>query len=268
MASSPEFVSYICEQLDGLGAVRFRKMFGEYMVYLNDKPVVIICDDRPMVKMLPCLEALLQDRPTQPPYEGAKDHYLLDPDDRETLREAVRLAEEVTPLPKKKAPKKKEAAPADGPVPWDVAWPAHTKPEQGEIDRWVDSPLFVNLQTWMVDTYGLAPSVEFSKCSMDRGWNLKYKKGSKALCALYVRAGWFTAMVTLGAKQVAELETLLPTFSASFQELYERTPPFNSGKWLVVDVKEPEQLEEIKRLILLKAKPVKTAGRQGSCHWS
>ena len=255
MASSPEFVNYICEQLDGLGAVRFRKMFGEYMVYLNDKPVVIICDDRPMVKILPCLEALLQDRPTQSPYEGAKDHYLLDPDDRETLREAVRLAEEVTPLPKKKAPKKKEAAPADGPVPWDVAWPAHTKPEQGEIDRWVDSPLFVNLQTWMVDTYGLAPSVEFSKCSMDRGWNLKYKKGSKALCALYVRAGWFTAMVTLGAKQVAELETLLPTFSASFQELYERTPPFNSGKWLVVDVKEPEQLEEIKRLILLKAKP-------------
>ena len=260
MASSPEFVNYICEQLDGLGAVRFRKMFGEYMVYLNDKPVVIICDDRPMVKMLPCLEALLQDRPTQPPYEGAKDHYLLDPDDRETLREAVRLAEEVTPLPKKKAPKKKEAAPADGPVPWDVAWPAHTKPEQGEIDRWVDSPLFVNLQTWMVDTYGLAPSVEFSKCSMDRGWNLKYKKGSKALCALYVRAGWFTAMVTLGAKQVAELETLLPTFSASFQELYERTPPFNSGKWLVVDVKEPEQLEEVERLIMMKAKPAKKEG--------
>ena len=45
MASSPEFVSYICEQLDGLGAVRFRKMFGEYMVYLNDKPVVIVSND-------------------------------------------------------------------------------------------------------------------------------------------------------------------------------------------------------------------------------
>ena len=105
MASSPDFVNYICEQLEGLGAVRSRKMFGEYMVYLNDKPVVIICDDRPMVKMLPCLEPLLRDRPTQPPYEGAKDHYLLDPDDRDTLREAVRLAEEVTPLPKKRVKK-------------------------------------------------------------------------------------------------------------------------------------------------------------------
>ena len=102
MASSPDFVEYICEQLEGLGAVRSRKMFGEYMVYLNDKPVLILCNDQAMVKMLPCLSELLADRPTEPPYEGAKPHYVLDPDDRETLRQAVRLAEEVTPLPKKR----------------------------------------------------------------------------------------------------------------------------------------------------------------------
>lgn len=102
MASSPEFVAYICEQLEGLGSIRSRKMFGEYMVYCNDKPVLIICDDRAMVKTLPCLEALLTGCPTEPPYEGAKPHYLLDPDDRDTLRQAVRLAEEVTPLPKKR----------------------------------------------------------------------------------------------------------------------------------------------------------------------
>ena len=105
MASSPEFVNYICEQLDGLGAVRSRKMFGDYMVYLNDKPVIIICDGRVMVTMLPCLTELLAGRPTQPPYEGAKDHYLLDPDARDTLREAARMAEEVTPLPKKRTKK-------------------------------------------------------------------------------------------------------------------------------------------------------------------
>ena len=102
MASSPEFVSYICEQLDGLGAVRSRKMFGDYLVYLNDKPVIMICDDRAMVKMLPGLAELLAGRPTRPPYEGAKDHYLLDPDDRDALREAARLAEEAAPLPKKR----------------------------------------------------------------------------------------------------------------------------------------------------------------------
>lgn len=102
MATSPELISYLCDQLAGLGDIRARKMFGDYLIYCNDKPVLIVCDDRPMVKMLPILEPLLGNHPTQPPYEGAKPHYVLDPDDREKLREAVRLAEEVTPLPKKK----------------------------------------------------------------------------------------------------------------------------------------------------------------------
>lgn len=254
MASSPEFVAYICEQLEGLGPIRSRKMFGEYMVYCSDKPVLIICDDRVMVKTLPCLETLLADRPTQPPYEGAKPHYVLDPDDRETLREAVRLAEEATPLPKK-AQKKKKEAPVEGPAPWDVVWPAHMKPEPRDIERWVGTPLFSVFQTWLEETYKVSPSVEFSKCSMDRGWNLKFKKGSKSLCVLYVRPGWFTAMVTLNAKQLAEVELLLSTFSASFRKVYRETALFNGGKWLLVDVKEGPQLEDVKRLIQMKEKP-------------
>ena len=258
MASSPDFVNYICEQLEGLGAVRSRKMFGEYMVYLNDKPVIIICDDRPMVKMLPCLEELLRGRPVEPPYEGAKDHYLLDADDRDTLRQAARLAEEVTPLPKKKTPKKKESAKTEGPVPWDMAWPQHMKPALSDIGAWVNNPLLEELADWMKETYQVEPSVEFSKCSLDKGWNIKYKKGSKSLCVLYVRQGWFTAMVTLGAKQVAELEVLLPTFSAPFRKRYEETPLFNGGKWLTVDVKKDKQLQEVQQLILMKAKPAKT----------
>ena len=91
-----------------MGAIRSRKMFGEYMVYVNDKPVVMVCDDTVFMKILPCLSELLKDRPTAPPYEGAKGHYVLDPDDRDTLRRAAALAEEVTPLPKKKNRKSKE----------------------------------------------------------------------------------------------------------------------------------------------------------------
>ena len=102
MASSLDFVTYICEQLEGIGNLRFRKMFGEYMVYVNDKPVVMICDDTVYMKQLSCLAQLLAERPTGAPYQGAKEHYILDPDDGETLRRAAVLAEEVTPLPKKK----------------------------------------------------------------------------------------------------------------------------------------------------------------------
>ena len=109
MASSLDFVNYVCEQLEGVGTIRSRKMFGEYMVYVNDKPVVMVCDDTVFMKILPCLSELLKDRPTAPPYEGARDHYVLDPDDRDTLRRAAELAEAVTPLPKKKTPRKAKA---------------------------------------------------------------------------------------------------------------------------------------------------------------
>ena len=151
----------------------------------------------------------------------------------------------------------REQPEGQNPLPWDAAWPQQMKPTLSEIGAWVGSPLFEAFMAWMGETYQTEPSVEFSKCSMDRGWNIKYKKGSKSLCVLYIRRGWFTAMVTLGAKQVAELETLLPTFSASFRKLYETTPLFNGGKWLSVDVTGPGQLEEVQRLILMKVRPAK-----------
>lgn len=258
MATDPGLIEHLCDQLEGLGVVRTRKMFGEYMIYCNDKPVLIVCDDRPMVKILPILEPLLQDHPTAPPYEGAKDHYVLDPDDRETLRQAVRLAEEVTPLPKKKGAKKKEPSPGGEFSSWDMVWPQQAKPALSDIEAWVRNPLLGEFMAWIEKTYDVEPSVEFSKCSLDRGWNIKYKKGSKSLCVIYVRSGWFAVMVTLGAKQLAELEPLLPTYSAAFQEIYENTALFRGGKWLLVDIKKPAQMEEVRRLIRLKTGPGKS----------
>ena len=258
MASSPEFVSYLCEQLEGTGEVRSRKMFGEYMVYLNDKPVLLVCDNTPFVKTHPCVARLLKDRPTALPYEGyegTKEHYVLDLDDGETLRQAVLLLEAVTPVPKKKAPRKKE--PSQPPASWDTVFPQHIQPAMDDIAAWVGSPLFLELRDWIGEAYGARPAIEFSRCAMDWGWNVKYRKGAKALCACYIRKGYFTCMVTLGRKPINDLEVLLPTFSEDFQKLYQDTPPFNSGKWLVLDVKEREQLENVKRLILLKAKPKK-----------
>lgn len=260
MASSPDFVNYICEQLEGVGTIRSRKMFGEYMVYVNDKPVVLVCDDTVFVKMLPCLKEVLADRPIAPPYEGAKDHYVLDPDDRDTLCQAAILAEEVTPLPKKraKAPKGRRGPESKtGPIPWYVAWPQHMQPAMTDITAWVDSLLWEELTTWVEETYGVEPSIEYSRCTLDRGWNVKYKKGGKALCTLYPRAGYVTCMVSVGAKQIPDVEVMLPTFSPDLQALYEKAAFFNGGKWLPLDIKERPHLEDVERLMLLKAKPPK-----------
>ncbi len=101
MATSVDFMEYVCAQLsDCGGAVRYRKMFGEYMVYLNDKPILLVCDNTVFVKPLPALDSLMAGSERGIPYAGAKEHWMLDIDDREKLLAAAEILERVTPLPK------------------------------------------------------------------------------------------------------------------------------------------------------------------------
>ena len=45
MASNPELVQYIADQLSPCGTITFKKMFGEYGLYLNGKMFASVCDD-------------------------------------------------------------------------------------------------------------------------------------------------------------------------------------------------------------------------------
>jgi hypothetical protein len=70
MATSEDFIEFVCDQLAGMGAVRSRKMFGEYMVYVNNKPLLLVCDSTVFVKMLPELAEVLAGAEIALPYEG------------------------------------------------------------------------------------------------------------------------------------------------------------------------------------------------------
>ena len=108
MASSPDFVNFICEQLEGLGAVRSRKMFGEYGVYCDGKIVGLICDDQLFIKRTEAGAALLPGCPEAAPYQGAKPHFLIeDPENQEELVRFLRATWEELPFPKPKKPRKR-----------------------------------------------------------------------------------------------------------------------------------------------------------------
>lgn len=102
MATDLSFIEYVCEQLQGVGDIRYRKMFGEYMVYVNDKPVITVCDNAVFIKQLDCIAEQMRDAKVGAPYKGAKPHYILDIDNTDFVREIIRQVEAVTPLPKKK----------------------------------------------------------------------------------------------------------------------------------------------------------------------
>ena len=107
MATTVDFIEYVCDQIESLGTVRHKKMFGEYMVYVDDKPILLVCDNTVFVKILPCLDVLMADADKGHPYDGAKEHYVLDVDDRERTRKVIEQLLPVTSVPK---PRKKKGA--------------------------------------------------------------------------------------------------------------------------------------------------------------
>jgi TfoX/Sxy family transcriptional regulator of competence genes len=106
MASDVDFVNYVMDQINDVGIITSKKMFGEYMVYVNQKPVILICNNTAYVKMLDCIKPFLENSETDFPYKGAKEHYILDIDNKETLVEIIKEVEKIATVPKKKNKKK------------------------------------------------------------------------------------------------------------------------------------------------------------------
>ena len=138
---------------------------------------------------------------------------------------------------------------------WFERYPKSQQPTLQEISDFIASPLWNGLCTWAEKAYQIEPKVEHSTCSGAPGWNVKYRKSGRALCTLYPDKGQFIAMVTIGAKEAAEAELLLPICSDYIRELYARTQPFNGARWLMIRVTDAAVLEDVKKLVRLRVAP-------------
>lgn len=107
MASNPEYVQYIADQLREAGQITYRKMFGEYGMYVDGKIFAVICDNQLFIKITEAGRKLRPELEEAPPYEGAKNYLLVeDIDDQEALAELVKATSAELPAPKPKKPKK------------------------------------------------------------------------------------------------------------------------------------------------------------------
>jgi len=50
MASNQNFVDFIMDQINGVGEITAKKMFGEYGIYLDGKIFGLICDNKLFIK--------------------------------------------------------------------------------------------------------------------------------------------------------------------------------------------------------------------------
>ena len=108
MATGLDFVHYVAEQA-GLGdRFTYRKMFGEYALYLDGRVVAFACDNSLFIKPSQAAENLAPHLPQRPPYPGAKNYPVADEllDDAELLRQLIVETAALVLPPKPKAPRK------------------------------------------------------------------------------------------------------------------------------------------------------------------
>ncbi len=108
MATKQTTVDFLVEQMHGAGELRYRKMFGEYAIYCDEKVVAFVCDDQLFIKPTSAGKLFLDSSHEAPAYPGSKN-YLLVPedkwDDAPWLVDFIQQTAAVLPLPK---PKKKK----------------------------------------------------------------------------------------------------------------------------------------------------------------
>lgn len=109
MASNPDFVAFVAEQLGGAGEITYRKMFGEYGLYCDGKFFGTVEGDQLYIKTTRAGQAFAPDAPLVSPHEGSHMLLIEEIDDREFLSELLRRTYAELPAPKPRRKKKEQA---------------------------------------------------------------------------------------------------------------------------------------------------------------
>ena len=96
------FVEYVVDQIQDIGDISYKYMFGGCSIYYRNKVVALICDNQLFVKPTVGGKKFIGAVNEEPPYPGAKPHFLIEEeiDDKEWLIELIKITAEELPEPK------------------------------------------------------------------------------------------------------------------------------------------------------------------------
>ncbi|MFQ6604850.1 MAG: TfoX/Sxy family protein [Fidelibacterota bacterium] len=102
MGSDEQTVIYIVDQIESPYPVRYRKMFGEYAIYINNKVVALVCANILYVKKTTAGIEFAPNLPEAPPYPGGKPALVVEEklEDRDWLSMLLEMTERALPAPK------------------------------------------------------------------------------------------------------------------------------------------------------------------------
>lgn len=137
---------------------------------------------------------------------------------------------------------------------WAETYQWSNEPSPEDIGRFVNSSLWDELCLFVGDTYSVLPKIEYSRCSMQKGWNVKYRKSGKSLCVLYPMDSYFIALIVISEKAQMETELIMSGCCEYVRSLFEKTPYFRGNKWLMIEVKDAATLQDVKGLVAIRAR--------------
>lgn len=112
MSTQQSFVDFILDELYSLNSIRYRKMFGEYAIYYNDKVVALCCDNKLFIKPTNSGEDFIKNYYKKDnsikfgnPYSESKLWILIEEEieDSEFLTELIKITEMELPKAKVKS---------------------------------------------------------------------------------------------------------------------------------------------------------------------
>lgn len=102
------------------------------------------------------------------------------------------------------------------------------------------------------------------KYEMDRIWDkgfkewlyeLKYRRGGKTLCTLYLKEGSIGFWIILGKDERNKFENVRNEYSSKVQNIYDETKIYHDGKWLMFEPTDDVMFDDFMKLLSIKRKP-------------
>ena len=108
------------------------------------------------------------------------------------------------------------------------------------------------LNTFIQQKYHVSPKVSYSKCTAQKGWNIKYQISGKSLCTLYPEKESFIILIVIKLELVEFIESMASSYDPSVMKIVRNARPFNGTKWLMIRVESEAIMKNVRDLLVFK----------------
>lgn len=113
--------------------------------------------------------------------------------------------------------------------------------------------MYSRLHDYLMENYSFEPV--WAKGGKYGKACVRYRRGGKTLCTLYLRERQLGVWIILGGNERAKFEENAALFSEEIREKYRTTETYHDGKWLFFDVEDDSLFDQLVLLLSIKKKP-------------